>query len=344
MNKFATIFLAMVLISAPYANARVDARFIIKNEGGRQIYMITPDRKIIFGNVVAGEKIIFDASASNSAYKIDRYYWDFDGDGKYDDITTQPTTWHVYEKPGIYNATLMAVATSAPPYGDGDVVKHVIKVVNKLEKPVAAFNIKKCENGSYEFNATISYDPDGYIKTYGWDFDGDGKYDFYSMKPVAYHVYMKNGYHETKLEVIDYDLMKNDLIRVIEIKDKNGDIDEWNGKIFVKNKMNEPVKLNITINNYYAYNISLNKNEIKSLKNVFLNDGLNEIHISYSSEKNNVDKIILFNFSKDIEIVVTGDTAYIENKKQPGYEITLLLISILILTYFKKLKKIRGKD
>ena len=100
-------FISIILAMLPLAEARVDARFIIKDLSGRQIYMRTPDGKIIFGNVVAGQEIIFDASASNSMYPIDRYYWDFDGDGKYD-ASGKNVTW-AYEKNGYYFPELKVI-------------------------------------------------------------------------------------------------------------------------------------------------------------------------------------------------------------------------------------------
>ncbi len=341
MNKAAIILIAFIIIAIPYANARVDARFIIKNEEGRQIYMITPDKKIIFGNVVAGEKILFDASASSSAYKVDRYYWDFNGDGKWDRITTAPKTWYVYSNPGTYNATLMAVASSAPPMGDGDVVRHLIKVVKELKKPVVRFTIEKCENDSYEFNASSSYDPDGYIKSYRWDFDGDGKWDISSRKSLAYHSYTKNGFYEIKLEVTDYDTMKNFATRVIEIKEENGEVNETKGVIKVKNEMDNLVELHIIINNYYNYTISVGKKEEERIENVSLSSELNEIHIFYEAYENKIDRVILLNFSRNIKIIVDKNTAYIEEGNKSGYEIYITIISLLSILFFKKIK---GKD
>ena len=126
-----TIFFCVILF-IPMIDARVDAVFTITDGHGVNIYMITPENQVIYGNILVDQTIRFDASNSNSMYTIDRYHWDFNGDGKYDRVTSIPTTFYSYDKTGVYNASLLAVASSAPPAGDGDTVTHMLVVVEKF--------------------------------------------------------------------------------------------------------------------------------------------------------------------------------------------------------------------
>lgn len=339
MKKLLAFFAISLLFILLFqnVNARVDAEYIIKSEDGRQIFMITPQNKIIFGNVVVGQEIVFDASASNSMYKINKYYWDFDGDGKWDRIANKSITTYVYKKAGIYNATLMAVATSAPPYGDGDVVKHEIKVVKRLIPPTAQFVIIPLNRSiaNFIFNASQSYDKDGYIKAYYWDFDGDGKWDTVKSTPTAKWEYKKNGYYVIKLKVMDYDLKTNETKRVIKIDWLNGSINEIKREIKIENRCSKKINVSIMINNDGRFNTSIRKNYVI---NVSLNTGLNEIFIS--SERKNA----LFIFSgKPPTIIINNKKIYISNNKlSPGYETIALFLSIMILFLIKKKKGMRN--
>ena len=321
-------FISIMLATIPFADARVDARFIIKDLSGRKIYMLTPDGKMIFGNVLVGQEIIFDASASNSRYPIDRYYWDFDGDGKWDKITSTPIVHYTYKKAGEYNARLMAVASSAPPAGDGDTVTHKIVVVEKILPPVAIFDIERKGDGVFVFNASQSYDPDGYVKSYLWDFDGDGKYDAYG-KNVTW-AYNENGYYFPVLEVIDYDLKYNYTRRVIRVDCFNGSIEEEEGIINIKNRCSNTVNLTIVVNNDDVFNLSVEKE--KRLK-IPVNASLNEICVIYNEN----EAVILFE-GNEVNVVVDENGVHRGGEKSPGMGLLLLIASFIAIIIFMKRK------
>ena len=339
MKKIAAfvIVASILIILLQNVNARVDAEFVIKDMNGREIYMVTPNGKVIYGNVVVGQKIIFDASASNSMYKIDRYYWDFNGDGKYDRITPSPITVYAYNKPGIYKAKLMAVATSAPPHGDGDVVVHEIAVVSHLQSPIAKFSIKLLRYNSssaiFLFNASASYDKDGYIKAYYWDFNGDGKYDRITARPYCEWKFRRNGYYVITLETIDYDLKTNETKRVLEVNELNNSINGTEGEIKIINKGEVATAL---LNNNHLFLINKSRYVIKAM----LNNGLNEIYIS-SHETN---KKILFYGKNPPTIIITNNKIYLQNEKgkSPGYALIPLLISLVFALVIKKKRKRYG--
>ncbi len=53
------------------------------------------------------------------------------------------------------------------------------------------------------FDASASYDPDGQIAEYDWDFDGDGVIDQRTQTPVVQHTYIDGGDYAVKLTVVD---------------------------------------------------------------------------------------------------------------------------------------------
>ena len=111
--------------------------------------------------------VTFDASASSSPNgAIVSYEWDF-GDGESD---TGVTTSHTYTDKGVYTVTL-AVTDST-----GKIGARSMQVEAMNQIPIADFVVDKYWIGVYdplEFDASTSYDPDGEVVQYLWDF-GDG--------------------------------------------------------------------------------------------------------------------------------------------------------------------------
>ena len=116
--------------------------------------------------IMLGEIISFDASDS---YDIDGevefYYWNFD-DGY---TSSQALAEHEYRNSGIYNVSLKIIDD----LNDITTIYYTIEVINKL--PIVSFEVNP-ESGntlvSFQFN-DLSYDDDGEIEQWNWDF-GDG--------------------------------------------------------------------------------------------------------------------------------------------------------------------------
>jgi len=78
-----------------------------------------------------------------------------------------------------------------------------------FERPAACFTVSnyrpnRCE--TVTFNASCSYDPDGSIVKYEWDWEGDSTYDFDAGdNPIATHHYETHGLYYPKLRVTDND-------------------------------------------------------------------------------------------------------------------------------------------
>jgi len=87
---------------------------------------------------------------------------------------------------------------------DSDITNIVIGGCN--QPPVAIFTWSPSNpmvNDSITFNASNSYDPDGYITNRSWDFENDGTVDAWSK--VVTYAYSDAGTYRVKLQVQDND-------------------------------------------------------------------------------------------------------------------------------------------
>lgn len=118
----------------------------------------------------------FDAGKS---FNSTRYWWDFDGDGIYDDSTSSPVIKHKYNKEGTFAVTLK-VANSG---GCFDIMRLDSLIVAR-KKPVAAMKLssrKFCDSGWVKFTDLSQYG-ENFVLDPG---NGDGPY-FDTLPPVNY--------------------------------------------------------------------------------------------------------------------------------------------------------------
>ncbi|MDH5451236.1 MAG: PKD domain-containing protein [Candidatus Bathyarchaeota archaeon] len=143
--------------------------------------------------VYTNEPISFNASASfDPDGTIVSYFWDF-GDGT---NTTGATATHSYADNGIYTVTL-TVTDDDGAMGSNNATKTVLN-----RPPIASFaeNATVMLTGeSIHFNASASYDQDGSIVSYFWDF-GDGTNE---TGVAVDHSYADNGTYTVTLTIID---------------------------------------------------------------------------------------------------------------------------------------------
>jgi PKD repeat protein len=149
--------------------------------------------------VYTDEVIYFDASESyDKDGKIVSYHWEF-GDGG---TETCVTTEHAYSEDGEYPVTL----TVTDDNGATDIASANKTVLN--QEPVASFT-ESAETVFIDevisFNASGSYDPDGSIKSYYWDF-GDGNT---GTGVMIEHSYSQEGTNTVTLTVTDDDGAKD---------------------------------------------------------------------------------------------------------------------------------------
>ncbi len=146
-----------------------------------------------------GEWVQFDASASyDPDGNIVSYQWDFNGDGTVD--ATGQVVYHSYAAPGTYNVRLVVTDDQ----GASDEEVKAVTVAAPNQPPVARFSISPTPaqvGMPVTFDATGSYDPDGFITDYRWDFNGDGTID--GTGQIASYTYFAPGTYQVTLYVTD---------------------------------------------------------------------------------------------------------------------------------------------
>jgi PKD repeat protein len=67
------------------------------------------------------------------------------------------------------------------------------------------------------FNASDSYDPDGYITMYRWDWNNDGVIDEDHTSPTTTHTFEDVGYYPVALWVVDNDNRTDCKIKIVRV-------------------------------------------------------------------------------------------------------------------------------
>jgi PKD repeat protein len=150
---------------------------------------------------LSGETITFDASQSHDPDgTITLYQWDWDNDGNYDENHTTPTATHTYTEPGSYQVTLKVTDND----GQTGMTSNIVTIWNR--SPVAQFDWtpeKPLPGIMIKFDASQSYDPDGSITLYQWDWDNDGDFEETNDNPMSDHLWAEPGNYTVNLRVMD---------------------------------------------------------------------------------------------------------------------------------------------
>lgn len=149
----------------------------------------------------------FDAG-SLPAGGIIKWEWNFgDGSGGWQDFTaTAGDAWHLYDQPGTKVAHLRV--TDASGRSDTAFVKIVLRHgLNAAPVAVACADpLSGCAPLTVDFSADGSYDPDGTIAVWEWDFgDGGGWQDFSATLGTASHTFTEAGSFTATLRITDDD-------------------------------------------------------------------------------------------------------------------------------------------
>ena len=153
-----------------------------------------------------GEPVTFDGSVSfDFDGEIVSYGWDFDQDGQID--ATEAVVVFAFDVAGDYTVSLTVTDSS----GSTDTVAYSVPVsalgptpAQTLQPPIADFSYAPAgpETGApVSFDGTLSFDFDGTITAYAWDFDADGQID--SFDAIAYHTFTTPGAYPVRLTVTD---------------------------------------------------------------------------------------------------------------------------------------------
>jgi len=201
----------------------------------------------------------YDDSMASYAATIVNWTWDF-GDGN---VSYEQNPAHEYADNGFYNVTLVIVDSN-------NLTANITKVMEvRNRNPWAVFspNVSiACKGDAIKFTSS-SYDTDGFIVNWTWNF-GDGNVS-YEENPT--HVYDRSGFYTVQLRVVDDDGAVGIAKRTVSIFDAVVDDDlrdnpskhRWNtiqegingvqdgGMIYVYNgTYNEEILVNKSISMY----------------------------------------------------------------------------------------------
>jgi PKD repeat protein len=156
-------------------------------------------------NINEDDTITFSGSATIPIGSIEKYEWDFNGDGSFDwSSTSTANTNYEYNKSGKYYAKLRVWDDTGRYYTDK--ASNFI-YVNNVPPEVPKFNnIIKYEDELVIFNASTCIDTPSDLPhlEFNWSF-GDGSYTGWIKTKLTNHSYSENGNYEITLQVRDDD-------------------------------------------------------------------------------------------------------------------------------------------
>jgi PKD repeat protein len=134
------------------------------------------------------------------------YAFDLDGDGIFEQHGLSTTAEHTYQNAGSYAPRLRVVNTDGrgatlgtSPIQLVDSTNHAPLAELRLTRETATFP------ETFRLDASQSYDSDGTVATYQWDFDGDGNFDQTGPAAVVEHAYYQQGSFLPAVRVTDND-------------------------------------------------------------------------------------------------------------------------------------------
>lgn len=150
-----------------------------------------PDRGFHAMDVLGFQDESYDADGELLAWE-----WRF-GDGA---EANGKRVLHSFDAPGVY------VVRLAVTDDQGEHAVQTCSIVILSRPPVPEFTFDPSRPNQNEptcFDASTSWDPDGAIAAYRWDFDGDGAIDVESTNPITSHRFAQSGDHVVILQVVD---------------------------------------------------------------------------------------------------------------------------------------------
>lgn len=165
------------------------------------LFINNPPKAVAGSNkvVAPNEIIVFDGSKSkDDDGTITDYKWNL-GDGNF--VNSAKAT-HSYSTPGKYIVSLTVKDDSKTSTDTS--TDSILIIVNKAPVAIAGDDLY-LNNGLASFNASKSFDEDGTITKYEWDFGDGSKSEGKSVE----HVYKIPGTYRTILKVIDNTSVSN---------------------------------------------------------------------------------------------------------------------------------------
>jgi len=164
-----------------------------------------------------GQTITFDASASyDPDGSIVLYEWDWDNNGIYDESSTNPIVTHTWTQEGSYPVILRVTDNN----DTTDIITKIVFIYTGNIPPVADFSWTPefpHHDVTVTFDASASYDPDGNIVLYEWDWDNNGIYDESSSNPIVTHTWTQEGSYPVTLRVTDDNNSTGIMTKTVEV-------------------------------------------------------------------------------------------------------------------------------
>ena len=145
------------------------------------------------------EIVTLDASGSQPGTgEITLYEWDLNGDGVFDESSTESVITHSYTEDGTVSVQVRITDNLGE-----SVVSDVLLLTVMNQQPLARFDVdfEDSTEGSLVQFVDSSYDDDGIIVSWAWDF-GDGST---SNEANPSHIYNTSGHFSVTLSVTDDD-------------------------------------------------------------------------------------------------------------------------------------------
>lgn len=145
-----------------------------------------------------GQNVVFEAAVTGSSPLI--FDWDFAGGALPNTSSDASPAVQLSTVKGVYAANL----TVSNAYGSADFPFEFVVTGKLPEARCSAIPIGGPPPLEVTFRSSGSYDPDGTIVKYEWDFgDGEGFHDFTSTNGLAIKTYNSTGYYDAVLRVTD---------------------------------------------------------------------------------------------------------------------------------------------
>lgn len=254
--------------------------------------------------VCIGEKIIFDGTKVKST--IGDYFWDF-GDGT---TSTKSVEKHSFSRVGNFTIKLKVISKANAGCNSSEIEKQIL--VNSAPKSVISIKDSEARNFNsdfevvvnsiLEFNASKSFDLDGKIRFYNWNF-GDGNS---TSGILVKHQFTEVGIYEVNLEVSDNsktDCSKNSAKISVEVVEKAKNLEIISPEFACENS---PILFRVEGGRgSYVYNWSFSDGEQKSglkVSKSFKKTGKYQIQVASNG----------LNASREIEIISIPQVTLVE--------------------------------
>lgn len=162
--------------------------------------------------VDTGTPVDFDATASDPDGVVDKYEWDFDGNG-----TTDASGENVSRSFADNGALNVKLTVTDDDNGQRSVTQQ-LTVNNRPPRPTFDLSATEVDTGTPVDFSSTSTDPDGQLSAYEWDFDGNGTTD--ATGAVTSRSFDTDGDRTVTLKVTDDDGAARSSSQVVRVHNR----------------------------------------------------------------------------------------------------------------------------